>query len=503
MASTETSTNPPKVGNGMFTFPYIDAVSRLNNYAYHRRLFKGNHFDAFKIWVDDPELSRQLQQMRYITANFPGLITKISADLLFIEHPKINANGGDQEFVDAVMGENKMRMQDYESALSNSYNGDALYKLRIGPRQQNQDSTIIIERVPPRIYFPTFDNDNILGDPKSQELAWVITIANEFYLRKEIHTAGLITNELWKLKGTMQTGFTLVSKEDIAALLPGTLPVEDTRIDESLLIYIPNWRDGESWNGESDYYDLDTLFFAINNRISKIDNILDKHSDPILMVPPGVLDDKGRVKKKALGVIEYEEGVDGKPEYIVWDASLENAFKQIDRLIDFTLMFSETAPGAIGLDKGGVADSGRALKFKLIRTIAKVQRKQIYYRQGLIDVLYRAQLLAKAWGVKVDGISLSGKPVKPEIVWQDGLPMDMTEQVDIETKRVDAGLTSKKDSIMRLDDIDEDAAQEVLDEIKEEDKLALPTPNVTKNINNFTPPDGNNNKPPVKMMVNN
>lgn len=458
-------------------FPYTSEKPRLEDYDYFKQLFKGQHFAAFNIRIHSEQYTRDYSKMRYVCANFPGLISKVIADMLFIEPPKIEVNDGDQKWINALLSENKMRMQLYESSLMNSYFGDALFKLRIGKRNPKAaESTVIIDQVTPRIYFPRYDGSNVTGEPTEQELAWIVEIADNKYLRKEIHTPGLIRNELWLLEGNDINGYEIKAQADLSLLTPdeeNIIPQEqETGIDRSLLIHIPNWRAGESWNGVSDYYDLDSLFYAINNRFTKIDNILDLHGDPIFTVPPGVIGEDGKVKKKALGVIEIAEGETGKPEYIVWDAKLESAFSELEDLIENVFMISETAPAILGMDKNGQAESGRALKFKLLRTIAKAQRKQIYYREGIIESVYVAQLLAKEWKVKVDGLVLSANPVKPEIMWSDGLPADMTEMIENETKAIDAGITSKKDAIIRVYDVDEDTAEEMVKEIDEESPLA-------------------------------
>jgi hypothetical protein len=480
-------------------FPYPSELGRLNNYGYHKRLFLGKHFEAFKIKIDDPAYSKDYQKLRYITANFPGLISKVVADMLFIEPPKIQVADGDQSFMDALVSENKMRVQNYESALMNSYYGDALYKVRVGKKHPNNpDSTVIIEQVSPRIYFPSFDQSNVTGDPTKQELAWVMVIGTKYYLRKEIHSPGKIQNQLFELKGDPHLGFEIVDNSDLSLLgIPGLLPEQETGIDRSLLIHVPNWRPGEQWNGLSDYHDLDSLFYGINNRMTKVDNILDKHGDPILTVPPGVIGEDGKVKKKALGVIEIAEGESGKPEYVVWDAKLEAAENEIDKMIEITCMISETSPVVVGMDKEGAVESGRALKYKMLRTLAKTQRKQLYYREGMIEALYVAQLMAKEHNVKVDGIGFSGKPVKPEIIWSDGLPADMIEIVDTEVKRIDAGLQTKVDAVMKIDDLDQEAAEEKVKRIEEEGQIALESSMKTaaefgKGV------DGGKESPPVK-----
>lgn len=449
-------------------FPYKKDEPRLKDYAYFKNLFLGDHFTAFNLKVEDEKFNKEYAKLRYVKVNFAGLVSKIIADILFSEPITVKVEDGDQEFVDELLRQNHFGALCYESALSNSYNGDEVFKLRI------KDDELLMRSVPPSMYFPEFDND-ITTPPIKEELAWVVEVeeANEKitqYLRKEIHTKGLITNELYLLESG-----TIKERVPFSKIGKNVPDQEDTKIGEVLLRHSPNWKSSDRYFGISDYYDLDTIFFAINNRFTKIDNILDKHSDPILLVPDGILDKNGRVKKNQLGVIEIKEGENNKPEYVVWDASLENAFKQIEHLIEAMFMVSETSPDALGMGKGQ-SDSGRALKLKLLRTLAKVQRKKIYYDSALKDLIYRAQLLAKAWGIKLNGKTMNGEAVVPEIEWQDGLPIDEYEQVEMETMKIDAGLTSTEEAIMRIEDVDEDTAKDKAKKIRDEKAINMPQP---------------------------
>lgn len=493
---------------GVLKFPYKDEINRLQDYDYYERLFLGKHFEAFRVRIDSEIWTREYGKMRYIVANFAGLVSKIVADLLFIEPPKINVPDGDQDYIDDLVLENKLRVQNYESAIQNSYFGDQLYKLRVGKRHENDtDSAVIIEQVTPRIYFPRIDPNNVKGTPLSQELAWIVKLADKKYLRKEIHTPGFIRNEVWIVEGDDNSGYEIKGAADLTVLgIPGLQEEEATGIERSCLIHIPNWRPGNRHYGLSDYQDLESIFFAINNRITKVDNILDKHSDPILAIPEGILDKDGKVKRSKLGLVERPEGADQStdPKYITWDANLDSAFKQIDKLVEFLYMMSETSPDVLGMGSGQ-EQSGRALKLKLLRTIAKTQRKQLYYTDGLQEVIFVAQLLAKEHGIKSsDGKVLQGDPTRPDIVWSDGIPKDMTEAITNEVAAVDAGLTSKSDAIQRLYDVEESSAEEILKEIKDENKLNMPAVAVTANANNFgkglnapaaNPADPNNPNP--------
>ena len=477
---------------GVAIFPYKQDAGRLIDYEYFARLFLGNHFTAFNIRIDDASYNRAHARLRYVMVNFAGLISKICADMLFSEPITVKMPEGDQEWVDALWRENNLDVQVYESALSNSYNGDGVFKIRAGKRRPyDTDSTVIIEDITPSIYFPKVNGFNVREDPEVKELAWTFKKGDDTFLRKEIHTTGLITNQVFKMEGDK-----IKEEEPLSILgMPDLMTSVPTGINECLIIHIPNWKTGNRFFGISDYYDLDSIFYAINNRMSKNDNILDKHSDPILMVPTGILDEKGQVQKSKLGVIELVQGEDKKPEYIVWDASLENAFRQIEKLVEFLYLIGEVSPDLVGMGKG-TSDSGRALKFKLMRTLAKVARKKLYYDNAIKQVIYIAQIFAKAHGLKVDGLILKGEPEKPEIVWQDGLPVDELEQADLETKKIDAGIQTKKAAIMGIDQIDEKAAEKKLKEIeKEKPKIEMPAPSFGKEPFGG---GGGGNTPPLK-----
>lgn len=480
--------NPQDVPIGVF--PTDKEATRLNDYEYYRKLFLGKHYEAFRVKIDDERYNRAYNKLRHVVVNFAGLLSKIMADMLFSEPPRIKVPEGDQDWVDAFWRANKMDVQCYESALGNSYNGDALFKLRSGPRNAaDEENTVICEDVTPKIYFPDVDGFNVRSEPKKVDLKWTFTRGQEVFLRVETHEPGKIYNRVYEMKENK------IMRE--VALDYAGLELEaeqNTNVDELLVTHVPNWKTGDRFFGLSDYHDLDYLFYALNNRMTKIDNILDKHGDPILMVPPGIIDEEGNVNKKALGVVEVSEGETNKPEYIVWDASLASAFTEVEKLVDFLYLAAEISPDILGLGEGN-SDSGRALKFKLMRTIAKTQRKRLYYDQALKELIYNAQVFAKANNLTIDGVKLTKDPVRPEIEWQDGLPVDDVELQDKIIQAIDAGIKSKKDAIMEIEQIDEKNAEIKLQEIEDEKpKITPPLMKLGMNEQAVDPATG---KPPV------
>lgn len=457
-------------------FPYPEHEKRLADYRHFDLLFEGKHFDAFAIKINSPLYAQQYAKLKYVAVNFAGLISKVSADMLFGEQIKIEASDpAKQVWLNNLMFENKMHTQLYESALVNSRLGDDILKVRSAPRHSSQtESTVIIEEVRPDIYYPHFANGNWRAAPEYEDLAFKVMIGKDAYLRIERHYPGLIEHKLYKIGegGKLQTvpkGIKLYDES-----LPDS---QETGIDRSLIIHTPNWRAGSFW-GISDYADIETLMYALNNRMTKNDNVLDKHTDPILALPEGVLNEKGQVDKKALEIYTVPENeVGGKamvPQYITWNANLDAAFKQIDKLVEFLYMTSETSPGVFGLDKNGQAESGRALKLKLMRTIAKINRKKVFYDQSIKEALYVAQLLAAKHGYRVMGELLPGTPEVPNIMWSDGLPIDDLEQVELEGKKIEAGVQTKKDAIMAIDGVDEAEAKKKLKEIQDESPIPVP-----------------------------
>jgi hypothetical protein len=449
-------------------FPYEDDEDRLRRYEINTLLLEGEHFEAFRI-VGEENFTEKYSRLRYIVANYNGLVAKVAGDMLFGEETEFVADVN-QDFIDGLVYENKLDTQLYESAISNSANGDALFKIRI------EDNEIRIYDTDPAIYFPETNGKNPRKVPEVQELAWVEewineeTKVEEKYLIREVYTVGKIETKVFKLeKDGVTIGEEVQVEEYNTQYGTAYFPLTETNIDKSLLVHIPNMRykgNKEFW-GTSDFIDINSLVFELNNRLTKTANILDKHSDPILAVPDGVLDEGGNVKKEALQMVEL--GEDGEvPQYIVWNASLENAFKEIDKMMEILFMVSETSPDVLGVGRGQ-AESGRALKMRLIRTIAKIKRKQRYYTQGLKEVFEVCQLLSKnnpEVGVTYNDEKLTVSTVEPVYIkFSDGIVNDEIEETETVIKKVEAGIMSKKKAVQQLASMDEAEAEAELEEI--------------------------------------
>jgi hypothetical protein len=463
---------------------------RRKEYEVYENLFMGRHYDAFSI--NAKEFTDQYSRLRYVVCNFAGLTSRVVSDMLFGEPVKIK-DKDNQEFIDALDFENKLDVLNIEHATANSYFGDNLYKIRV------ENKIIKIEDNTPMVYFPELNKDNIRAEPKRIYLLWEIVAGPTTYFMVEMHEPPFVK---------MRIGQVVKPKDENSDILEMDIPTfndlyqtsfnkeVDTKVDRYLVKHVPNPK-ARGHYGISDYIDMKPLLFALNNRMSKIDNVLDKHSDPILAVPEGVLDENGNIRREAFSMFEVPADGSQKPEYITWNANLEYAFKEIDKTTEFLFMFSETSPDVLGLGQGGgQAESGRALKMRLLRTIAKRNRKKLYYDYAIKDLVYTAELLSAANGYKasktIDAKVKSPQP--PTTEWEDGIVNDEVERTQIETMKVESGIQSKRRAIMSLEGVNEDEADEVIKEVTEEGKSAFDAFSQGQNNNDNNDNDDDSNK---------
>ena len=115
------------------TYPPAAHEPRIKDYGRFEGLFLAQHQTIFKVKTGGP-----FQMSRYIVANFAGILSTLSADMLFGEPPDYlvtdEANTGAADAVERLVGQNGLRVLSYEAALASSFRGDAVLKVRWGIR---------------------------------------------------------------------------------------------------------------------------------------------------------------------------------------------------------------------------------------------------------------------------------------------------------------------------------------------------------------------------------
>lgn len=415
----------------------VDDEKRIKRYKENKQLFEGQHEEVFKEMQQKIESIEDIDSvdkvaMTYLVCNFAGLLSKLSADMLFGEKPQIKAkNESTDDRLQEMIRDNNLYTNLYESALGNSYRGDSCFKIKYTKRSKYASGRdVIIEPQNPEFFFVEREENNV-RKVNRMIIGFTKSIANEKYLQLEIHEPGTIYNQAYRLTGNIVS-----SQIDIKLLDDSKEEVVKTGVNDFLVVHIPNWRTDTRYWGYSDYLDIKSLQDECNNRISQISEILDKHSDPNMRGPA----EYGEDVEVGDSYFPYgDETV--KPEYMTWDGKLEAAFEQIDYILKMMFLVTETSPDAFGLDKGSVADSGRALKFRLMRLLSKVARKKRYYDDAIKKSLVIAQKLDNEHNRQNYEVE------EPSVDWRDGLPDDPKEKAETTESLDRAGAMSIEEKV--------------------------------------------------------
>lgn len=462
-------------------YPHPAHKDRITKYQQNKRVFKGEHFDVLESY-----LNRYQMNQYYIAVNLAGIICKKSADFLFGETPIFSAGNSDnspeQKAIERLVTDNELHITNYESALANSYRGDSFYKIRWGqtyggllPAEADK-YRVIIESQNAEYVFPESsptDANTIVAYHVAFPQLVEHTKGEEWILNVESHYAGAIMYRKFRMNPISYTpGTNEVAQWKIYAEIAEARDVVQTGVPFPLIVHVPNYSVDDDWQGIDDLTEHHGLFTEINNRISKIAEILDKHSDPAMAVPAGTLgeDENGQPifhagRDKIFEVMDKSEVI---PQYITWNGQLDAAFKELDKLIDLLLMNAEIPPVALGRDNSGTSGaSGLSVKWRMNSLLAKINRKRQYYDKGLKRLLLIAQLLEHAQSDE----KLDYQVVAPIIKFKDGLPDDDMEQATIKQIRTGGRSTqSQLSAIMELNNCTEEQARIELERIRDEEK---------------------------------
>lgn len=429
---------------------------RLADYKRRRELYESEHAEAFA--RKSARLPEHLQEKTYLIQDYPKLITDVYADLIYGSPPvfSLPANQGQ---LDQLVRENRLFTRLYQGEITAGSLGDAVFKLSVGKKFEGAPLQVRIEEIQPHAYFVEVDPDNS-NRVVSQCLAWERVIpgphdTERTFLRVEHHEPGRIINELFEIVGKGK------ARPVPLSLIYGEMApdeVEETGVDTPLLFHFPNRTSGGEYFGESDYsLGLESLFNEANARMTAIADVLDKHIQPKLIVPSGVLSQRGDVPVADLDIIEVwpEDAVTNAPRMLTWDAQLQAAFNQLQSLEEKIFQFSDVSPAMFGKDKAGNIESGRAMAMRFARMMTRTNRKRAFREPVLQDMLYTAMQLQVAWGI--EGAT---EPVGlPEIIWRNGLPKDDHELSGVATAMVAARLMSRETAYRYFANVGADEAR--------------------------------------------
>lgn len=481
--------------------PTEEDCERLVRYEDHRQLYKGAPaIDRLNgLLLNSSKMVRKWAKRlkkQGIIENYPRAISQISSALLFANPPVITVGDGQgkaQEVLNRLIRQNRLNAIFKESALSQSFRGDVLFRVRRGSLQGEPERTII-EEVPAYNYFADLVHCNT-REVSAEHVAW----QHDGKLFVQTHRIGSVENSAWEIGEQGKIGQRLLLQ---SAFGPLEAPPEyvETGLETTAVFHVPNERTCEEYYGDGDYCGLERVFDSINNRISRVDLVLDRHSMPKLVSLPGLIKPDGSLNLDDLEYMEPLQAELGKylPRYVTWDGKLEASMAMIEHLLDTMCRVGRIAPAFFGLDKAGSIESGIAMRMRFFSTSSKIDDKKTYYDPVLKELL-RAALDLEAEVLNED------LPGEISISWRAGLPTDDTEATANVVQRRGVGLISRETAIQRLDGVAPEVAAAEIARINAEELAAgqqsqAPAGNggdLPAGSSGDRPPAGNGGDPPA------
>ena len=460
-------------------FPLPEHEDRIERYRRNDKLVKGEHYDVFQ--------DRAKNEL-YISANFSGLIVRKGADFLVGERPVISSgkadNSSEQEALDRFVEDNRLHRLLYQTALQCGTKGDAFVKIRFGQEYNGafpedfDKRRIIIEGIDARKVYPQTSplDDSKIVVYHIAEAIQVDDSDHKYQLYVESHYAGKIVYRRFELNVFQVLRNGEITTFKIGNELPEFYEEELTGVPVPLVVHFANYNDGASWEGQDDISEHIALFDEINNRLSQIAMILDKHADPAIAVPTGLLqeDNEGNTYFQiALNKVFEVMGKDDIiPQYVTNDnPQVDQAMNELDKIIDFLMSTAEIPHMAIGLkDAGTSGNSGLAIKFRMNSLLAKINRKKQFFEDSMKRVLMIAQMLEQY----ANPADVDYELTVPVIKFKNGLPQDETDVANRMAIRTNGSQTlSRKTALMVMDGLTEEQADEEIKRIEDEKKQAL------------------------------
>jgi len=468
-----------------------------------------------EVAVQDPLTGRTYTQEEWATKEFvvdnkAQLINKVSADLVAGKRTSVQfaaASNPPEELIEWLkdfLEKNRFTSKVSEWAMRVSALGDQYIELSV------ENSGVKCTEIDPELVYIEHDHGNIVG----YEIAWEIEIeAGEgrrlfktkrqlkTYVQKKFHYPGLIRWELYEEKGEEFIPVPLITNPSNRDLLEraSTSPhmrmllvdekaetgkevetediqyafivEEKTGVDEPLLVHWPNYRMFDIY-GVSDNGVIENLQNALNNRETQLNDVLDKHADPAMYGDASFLDINGNLTMSGGGGRYFPvQAGENPPGYLEWGGHLTDSQEEIKRIYKAILDNTETAPALLGDDTGGV-QSGRALMYKLIRSLAMATRKTRYFREAVQTLVRRAYKLKVVW---IDGDGVTSFEEETSTEWdlypvivetQSAIPTDVDEIIKQVVQLVREKLISRESGLQIIekffDEIDVETEKKLL-----------------------------------------
>lgn len=299
--------------------------------------------------------------------------------------------------------------------------GDGLLKI-----YKDEEGKAVLQSNCPVIWYPIVEKGN-LRRVLYHVLATTFKRGEIAYLKVEIHSKNDIEHRVYELT-TSANGTSLGQRMDFAGFseeFPGIQEIETHNLGEFLVIPISNIRTSKDVYGKSSYNDAaKSIAKKLIDRYNQVDRVLDKHSDPNMIGPKGMLELNPVTHKPMFRgggrYFGYQHDPNMTPprvEYITWDGNLVPAETSIQRQIGDLFNELELPPVAMAKDIQGAVVSGTAYRLMLTPLLAKVGRLE---RAMTPQATKAIRLAMRYQGTPVDDVVIRVQEAMPKIPMEEG-----------------------------------------------------------------------------------
>lgn len=248
------------------------------------------------------------------------------------------------------------------------------------------------------------------------------------YLKVEIHSKNNIEHRVYELGESATKKTHIIGKRqpfaNFSEEFPGILEIETHNLGEFLVIPISNIRTSKDIYGKSSYNDAaKSIAKKLVDRYNQVDRVLDKHSDPNLIGPKGMLELNPITHKPMFRGGGRYFGYKHDPNvpvpdihYITWDGNLVPAETSIQRQIGDLFNELELPPVAMAKDIQGSVVSGTAYRLMLTPLLAKCGRLE---RSMTPQAKKAIQLAMRYQGTPVEDVTIHVVDPMPRIPMEE------------------------------------------------------------------------------------
>lgn len=448
-------------------FPSLPERTRVETLRKYQKLYENDQMEVLGIHELIKKHYKKLADLVYLAHAIPARITEFYGDFVQGDTDRltIKADTGDdndEKWVEETVYENDLveRINDYAEAQSQF--GFVTF---LG--WKDEDGKFHIDAVGADQYFPQRDGSVVFAtykkDPEDKDEKKLVMHTQHYQLKEG---KVLVEHQAFRVN-ELGVAIEVYPLDAMGKLVGRTLLEKETiEIDELPIRQADNGRRSKWGFGKSDYHDILPQLAEVNERVTHASTVFLKNIDAKMVVPGSALteDEKtGEVKLKQQDVYVADSKEDVTPSYVTnTNPLLADAREHVATELKF-IEWVTGVPMWV-LTKGQQAEKVESLRIALFSAVRKTSKKRARIRRSLLD-LFRI-------GAKMCEQSEKLQTTDITIAFSDVLPEDELTQVEVETSKITAGISSRKRAMQRIENYTEDEADAELALIRQEDQIA-------------------------------